>query len=598
MANSDTVNFLSDSISGIGSMAKKGGQYFSNVLQNTTGVDLSKVPEQLKDKVIRPLSNLTQSPSVLISGTPTQERNPEITSKEDVNDIIGLPPQAYLASSDNYNAVVKKVLQSMLIVDVYPAYPKFAGIISQSGLNLYKVDVVKGKEAYEKALTGTGVKNITTPVRIAVINDASISETFQSDFGDSDLESSINSMGDTMRGLKFMSGNNPGEAIAETMKGVTQLFGDTKNGAIGGLGNMMGSAANSLGSGLKNAAENLAPGVGSGVASILTGGTVDFPKVWKGSSFAPSYSHTIRLFNPFPSDYKSYLKFIVEPLARLLALVVPLSDSNFTISYPVIVKVKCPGLYTLDAGYVQSIEVIKGGQSNDFSFYQRCGQIDVRITFSSLYDIMMARTQENVNEDRPTLDRYIRNLKGYVKPPTITEADGVSKSANGDVTIRDNDNVFKMGFSTGIKSDAVINVFANVNTRNRNTLVRNEIKNSISLIDPIAAYSNGYSTLDIAINKKMESAMNTFRVNHRTDRILKLEDKIAYKIKYSYEGTDRRYDVGLEPSMETWFWNNYNTFDNNTQSIVTGIPQPGIGVNMTASLTVGVNTNVGESGVL
>jgi archaellum component FlaC len=109
------------------------------------------------------------------------------------------------------------------------------------------------------------------------------------------------------------------------------------------------------------------------------------------------------------------MEHILTPIAMILALALPLSDSKYTFSFPLLVKAVCPGLFNIEAGFISDVQVIKGGENQDITFQQQPGSVDVRFTLSSLYETMTATTQQghedDTNIERPTLKRYIDNLK-------------------------------------------------------------------------------------------------------------------------------------------------------------------------------------------
>ena len=154
-----------------------------------------------------------------------------------------------------------------------------------------------------------------------------------------------------------------------------------------------------------------------GGGNLISGSKVDFRLIWNGSTFSPSYSFTVRLYNPYPQSYDAYKQTIIYPLARLLALMVPLSDSPHTYTFPLLCRVNCPGLFRIYAGYISSLDLIKGGENNDIAFNQLPGTVDIRITINELFSTMVAQKEEdgfvdNADNQRPTLKKYILTMLG------------------------------------------------------------------------------------------------------------------------------------------------------------------------------------------
>jgi len=327
--------------------------------------------------------------------------------------VIGLPPSYVIGDTDLSDH--KLILASMPIMAIYPAYPSLGGgEDKRAGLQTFNLDHAEGRKKYKMILDSAFDESIYTTnehcIYVAFTNDASLSESFNSEFGESKFEQLGNMASSSAEELRYMTGQaSMGKAI-ESMK---------KN--MGGiLGGLTGAAGGLVGLG-----EKVLEGVsgGSGLSKVLSGSKIDFPQMWKGSAYSPSYSISIRLYNYNPKDLALHKQFIVEPLAKLLAFTIPLSDSASTFTYPVLCSVSCPGLFMLKAAYVSSIEVIKGGDANNISFIQRPGIVDVKMTFNTLYGSLIAEDTSlepgNSVKDRfrPIFKEYINNLNSYADLP-------------------------------------------------------------------------------------------------------------------------------------------------------------------------------------
>ena len=132
--------------------------------------------------------------------------------------------------------------------------------------------------------------------------------------------------------------------------------------------------------------------------------------VWKSSGFQPSYTLTVRLYNPDPGSRESTHKFITGPLAAIMLLGIPISTDTITFSWPFIHRIFSPGIYDLDPAFISNITVIKGGDQQQISYKQRLGIVDVRIDFGSLFSTMLA-TKGNPS-NRPTLKKYLEGISG------------------------------------------------------------------------------------------------------------------------------------------------------------------------------------------
>lgn len=525
--------------------------------------------------------NLTGDPANFISDTlrafglgsgsgGTQVYNPATQKKElyktNYEDIIGLPPLAYLGDDETTDRVMNRVLQSMIVLELYPGYPEYTGL-NNGDMNIFKIDTAKGEEKFKTILNESGAEALKTPLKIAIQNDVSISESWSNDFGESRFEEMANIGSSLAREVRYITGQDS----------LTSAIGSLSNSAIGAAaGAGMSDAITEMMSGfndkLMGAGHAIEGKIGSsstgkGLLQLASGSRVDFPMVWQGCGFSPSYSFTVRLYNPYPKDDEAYYKFIIRPMANLLAFAIPMADSNFTMGFPIVCKVNCPGLFGLEAGYVSNIDIIKGGESNDISFKQRPGTVDVRLTLGSLYASMISKGEFNVVEDRPTIGSYINDMRGVVH---INEEENV-------VTSRDDNGVI---ISSSPEASS-LNVFSEL-VREGSSLVNNisgilDSPNRLALetmeafADPVI---NGLTNITQTLTPLSLARVNSYKqeildlaANIRQLEDLSLEDRVAMKIKHS---------IPIPLELENWFWNNIDVFDDVTRTIVQSIDMPSI----------------------
>jgi hypothetical protein len=143
---------------------------------------------------------------------------------------------------------------------------------------------------------------------------------------------------------------------------------------------------------------------------LAAGGRIDFPMLWKNSTFAPSYTMTIRLYNPNPASREITAKYIIGPVAALLLLGLPQSVGEGAYSWPFIHRIWSPGIYNIDPAYISNITIVKGGDQQQISWKQRMGVVDVRIDFGSVFNSILSNASESRN--RPTLKGYLSAMAG------------------------------------------------------------------------------------------------------------------------------------------------------------------------------------------
>ncbi len=347
--------------------------------------------------------------------------------KTNVENIIGLPPQATM---DSYpNAIVQSFVKSCFnVCRIIPAWPETSGLASK-GLHIYSLNHLKGSQKYAKIISDSiptegdvpavlsGLKSNADSavnagpnaersgfrsIQLAYLNETSITETFNQEFGPSMFEEMAQMAGGKVAELRRITGANSGSNAIQALQ---NKVGE-KGGVLSGLVNVGLEGYQQY----QKAMEGVLTSVGgAGAAKLLSGSKVDFPQVWKGANYQTGHSITVRLYNPVPTSYPAYCNYIIIPLLRIIALCTPLSDpAAITYNMPVLCTINCTGLWEIKAGFVSSIEVIKGGEANDISFKQHPGMVDVRLSFGELYNVIT--TNDNNHRDRPTLKKYIQNM--------------------------------------------------------------------------------------------------------------------------------------------------------------------------------------------
>jgi hypothetical protein len=151
---------------------------------------------------------------------------------------------------------------------------------------------------------------------------------------------------------------------------------------------------------------------------------IDFPMMWRGSSFSTSYSLMIRLYNPIAANDDYYERLIVAPLIALLAFVCPKSDDGKTWSYPFIMKFDIPGRASLKAAYCSNISVVKGGDVNDVAYNSRPNMIDINMTINPVHSVKLL-SKTPITSDAPSLQNEVDDaLKTIIKKPPIGDENG------------------------------------------------------------------------------------------------------------------------------------------------------------------------------
>lgn len=367
-----------------------------------------------------------------------------------ISDIIGLPPSVYegILNKENY---INKIIASSMLIQVYPAVSqgfkndanKEASKNSE-GLSLYDLDYSEGNIQYNKILDSVGVSPALSdgsPIILVGQVDAPISESWTNQYQDSMFESAANLAVPFAKELTSITNtSNLGEALGtisekllgDDPKSMGEIGGQFKTDPMGGLTSLLSKISGKsveAASNMVNSIQNMAGGdpnsMASTIGKLLAGAGLDFPMIWQGSSYNPTYSIRVRLANPNPLDNESYVQYVVKNLLKIQALHIPVSNGPSTYTKPLILSVNCPGLFRLEAAYISSVEVSKGIEGNDISFHQRAGTIDVSIQFSCLYGTMISFIGDDVDkyktDKRPSLQNYAQNLMSYKQFPSPYE---------------------------------------------------------------------------------------------------------------------------------------------------------------------------------
>ena len=341
-------------------------------------------------------------------------------------EILGLPP-SYIYEAAGGKGHDYIVLSGTPVMSIQPALPMPAKQQEGGTLQLFDMDFTKGWDRYNQIL-GTVYKNApkdtykglrslleskSSNILVAFQNDASISESFVAEYSESRLEGGLSGISnDVLAEMRYITGSSgTDEALSKLgpdwkdVEGVKSFLGFAASGIAGGAAKGAGVAA------------EWATG-GAGITKLAGGSKIDFPQIWRGCGYSPSYSFTVRLYNPYPKSLDAHRTFIIEPLAKLIALIVPVSDHPTTFSYPLICAASCPGLFCIESGYISALDIIKGGDTNAISYNQRPVMVDIKMTIASLYNTMIAHGFDDegksiniADKKRPTFKNYIQQLE-------------------------------------------------------------------------------------------------------------------------------------------------------------------------------------------
>ncbi len=337
--------------------------------------------------------------------------------------IFGMPPSTHISNTVIHN--------SMPTATIIPCEPEFS-----SGASLFTLDQHKGWEKYQEILKSVGfTMGNSNKVKVSYIVDSFPTDTFNNEYGETIFDRMSSGVSSTVGDFSQILGLTNIKDLKNLVKAAPG------GGSITAGGNKMSSMYSDFIDTLeKNGHDrgaSVAKTFGSSIAAAATGSRIDFPQVWKNSSFTPSYTMTIRLYNPDPGNPESTKKYIVGPIAAILALGLPKVGNKDVASYkwPLFCKVISPGIYNLNSAFISSISIIKGGEQQNIAYNQALGMCDIRIEFGSLYNSMISgKGSNNYSDKRPTLGNYLEVLGGK----NFVGADSIIKTYNSKDTYKGN----------------------------------------------------------------------------------------------------------------------------------------------------------------
>ena len=328
---------------------------------------------------------------------------------------FGYPPKNL---EDRTNLMIWK---SMPVVTFFPSTPHF-----QSGLDLFSLK--PAWKEYSELLEGNGFKTPNTVndgIRLAYLADNFPTDSFTNEYGENFLQKFTDVASEGAASIAQMMGAS---SATQAFQAAQRNLSASDSAVAKGAGKSMDYIGNIAKTGMD--ALSQVPMVGKTAASgvnivnkLMAGSRIDFPMVWKSSGFQPSYSFTVRLYNPYPQDVDYTNKYIVGPIASILLLGVPRSQNSSTFTWPFLHRVECPGLFDLDPGFISNITVVKGGDQQQIALNQRLGIVDIRIDVGSLYSSMLGGS-DKVTSNRPTVLKYANAVAGQ-KPITSRKDDNL-----------------------------------------------------------------------------------------------------------------------------------------------------------------------------
>lgn len=119
------------------------------------------------------------------------------------------------------------------------------------------------------------------------------------------------------------------------------------------------------------------------VTTLINGGNVAFPEIYKDSTYNKSYDITIKLVSPYGDKLSIYL-YIFVPLFHLIAMSFPRQMGANGYMNPFLVRAFCKGWFNCSLGIIDSISIKRASQDG-WSIDGLPTEVDISISIKDLY---------------------------------------------------------------------------------------------------------------------------------------------------------------------------------------------------------------------
>lgn len=209
-----------------------------------------------------------------------------------------------------------------------------------------------------------------------------ISESFSNQTGESALASKVNEASDLSREVQFLFGGLSGMDVSKLQSAAQGLQTDLDAWKSKYVGD----------GGAKNLLTNL---LNTGLTTVVAGGKMIFPEIWKDSTYSNDYDVTIKLRTP-DCDPLSWFFNICVPMMSLVCLVAPQSMGANAYKAPFLIKGFYKGLFNCQMGIITNMNISKGDKGA-WTLGGLPTQVDINFTIKDLYNTLtLTKTTEGV----------------------------------------------------------------------------------------------------------------------------------------------------------------------------------------------------------
>jgi hypothetical protein len=337
--------------------------------------------------------------------------------------IIGLPPAMMgkiMADAPDSTEFEELLIKTCEICHITPGTP-VEGELSE-GWKFERCWEPNSKDPYGYVgrMQDLGIDPLDTwkpnKLSVAFQHTSPVSETYSNNYSQNSILAGINN------------------AKSEVFRDAASIFGGSQ-GSVGKAMSKMGISGDAFtqqfdklakGKDINTGATDKIKALGQFIGDTLKKPeqNIDFPMMWRGSSYEASHNIMIRLSNPFPGVKKHYDNNIVAPLLALLQFVCPRSDDGRMWTAPFIMKFEIPGRVKIDAAYCSNLSVVKGGDVNDIGWNSKSNIVDINMTISPVHSVKLnSIISIKKNSDAPSLQGEVEEvLAGSKKISDLDES--------------------------------------------------------------------------------------------------------------------------------------------------------------------------------
>ena len=146
---------------------------------------------------------------------------------------------------------------------------------------------------------------------------------------------------------------------------------------------------------------------------VIKGDSIILPDIYQDSDFGQDYNINISLRSPYGNRFAVYMDVIV-PLLHLIALVAPRQSSANSYGSPFLVKVYYPGVFNVNLGIVESLQISRPSNEDSWSVDGLPTEIDVTMRIKDLYSdfSMVPSTDPRGFANNSSLIDYLSTIAG------------------------------------------------------------------------------------------------------------------------------------------------------------------------------------------